>query len=206
MNAAAIDEHAWRAFLEQPILYIDPERMSVCFDGHIGPDLSERLLASTRLRDRLAQIVRDHYALPLGLGVYDVEDEDMAIAMATPDILVQIVPRAGAIYWAVAIANTVYAADVAALQAEIGEDLCTYALKHRDLAGPETKFAAPDAAAERIAESGWRCLSAWCAALDPAIGARVRLKLPPIESFDAAPPEAMAEIGPKIVRRAAAAA
>lgn len=205
MNAS-IDEQAWRAFLEQPILYIDPERMSVCFNGHIGPDLAERLLASSRLRERLSQIVRGHYALPLGLGVYDVEDEDMAIAMATPDILVQIVPRAGAIYWAAAIANTVYAADVAALQAEIGEDLCTYALKHRDLAGPEAAFPALDTAAERIAESGWRCLSAWCEALDPAINARVRLKLPPIDSFDGPPPAELAEIGPKIIRRAAAAA
>jgi hypothetical protein len=180
--------------------------MSACFDGHIGPELAERLLGSARLRERLAAMVRAHYTLPLGLGVYDVEDEDMAIAMATPDILVQIVPRAGAIYWAAAIANTVYAADVAALQAEIGEDLCTYALKHRDLAGPETAFPAIDKAAELIAESGWRCLSAWCVSLDPAVNARVRLKLPPIDSFDEAPPAALSETGPKIIRRAAASA
>lgn len=203
MNEPRGGDQAWRSFIQHPIRTIDPDRLSLCFGGNIDPELALQIKASPRLRERLGRIVRDHYRLLPPPGTPPENEHDMDIALAPSDILTQIVPRAGAIYWSAAIANTVYAADVAALQAEIGEDLCNYALKHRDLAGPETGFASPGTAAERVAESGWQCLAAWCEALDPAVGARLRLKLPPTDAFDAPAPAALAQIGPKIVRRAA---
>jgi hypothetical protein len=67
-----------------------------------------------------------------------------------------------------------------------------------------------------VTEDGERCFAAWCQSLSDAVAARVRLKLPPREALDGQPrmrvhvgviPRVhthIAEIGPSIVRRAAA--
>jgi hypothetical protein len=89
---------------------------------------------------------------------------------------------------------------VAALETELGEELYSFAIKNRDLAGPERELPQENIRS-KVEEVGWTCLAAWCAALDPALDARVRLKLPPHQALETEVPAAIREKGVEIVRR-----
>jgi coenzyme F420-reducing hydrogenase gamma subunit len=111
------------------------------------------------------------------------------------------VRRAGAIYWANSIANTIKAADAAAFDAALGETLCVLALANRDLSGPMQPLTPYDRLGARVMEDGLRCLGAWCKAQCPGVGLRVRLKLAPNPALDDAVNRPFDEFGPAIVRR-----
>ncbi len=203
MTMIASEDPKWRAFIDEPASYIDTERLAQCMGSAVPLELCTALKANSRLQGRLAEIVKEQCWLPP--EVSDAGDEtDRAIATSSAGKLEEMVLRSGAIYWAAAIANTILAADVAALQDQVGEELCSFALKHRDLAGPHTTIAPVDSFQDRLVESGWSCLAAWCETLDPAVGARVRLKLPPSDGLDAPVDPEFQETGPVIFKRAAA--
>lgn len=206
MSAGPSSDPAGGAPLSDLAGLIHPERLSLCFQGYVSPDLAGKIKASKRLRDRVARVIETHHKLAAqSSGLEGLDPEDAAIAAASSDALTQILPRAaGAIYWSGAIAGAVLAADVAALDAELGQELCSYAVKHRDLSGPQRDLPPIGEIKTRIIDTGWHCLSAWCEALDPATAARIRLKLPPNPIFDGALAHEYIEIGPKIIRRAAA--
>jgi len=190
----------WDAFVTQPALYIEPSRLAVCFDGMVGPDLCARLRTSLRLEERLSGLVHSRYGLARAIAVEDVSDTDRLIALATPEQLSEVVRRAGAIYWANSIANTVRAADAAAFDAALGE-LCVVALANRDLSGPMQPLTPYDRLGTRVIEDGLRCLGAWCKAQTAGVGTRVRLKLAPNPALDDAVKRPFDELGPAIVRR-----
>jgi YOP proteins translocation protein K (YscK) len=202
MNATESDA-AWRAFMNEPVHYVDAERLAPCFGGALPAGLCGRMLAAPRLTDRLSGLIASHYQLPPPAAEEECDAADRAVAVAPEQSLSEILARAGVIFWSASIANTVLAPDVSALQSAIGEPLCSFAVKHRDLAGPERPLAPFDTLPERMTADGWRCFAAWCDATHPAIGARARLKLPAIEGLDAPPPEPFVNSGPAIIRRAA---
>jgi hypothetical protein len=191
----------WDAFVTQPALYIDPSRLAVCFDDMVGPDLCARLRTSLRLEERLSGLVHSRYGLARAIAVEDMTDTDRLIALATPEQLAEVVRRAGAIYWANSIANTVRAADAAAFDAALGEALCVVALANRDLSGPMQPLTPYDRLGTRVTEDGLRCLGAWCKAQTAGLGIRVRLKLAPNPALDDAVKRPFDELGPAIVRR-----
>ena len=123
------------------------------------------------------------------------------IALASSEQLAEIVRRAGAIYWANSIANTVRAADAAAFDAALGESLCVVGLANRDLSGPMQPLTPYDQLGRRVTEDGLRCLGAWCKAQGPGIGLRVRLKLAANPALDDAVESPFDEFGPAIIRR-----
>jgi hypothetical protein len=192
---------AWNTFVTQPALYIDPSRLAVCFDGMVGPDLCARLRTSLRLEERLSGLVHSRYGLARAIAVEDVSDTDRLIALASPEQLAEVVRRAGAIYWADSIANTVRAADAAAFDAALGEALCVVALANRDLSGPMQPLTPYDQLGTRVMGDGLRCLGAWCKAQAAGVGTRVRLKLAPNLALDDAVKRPFDELGPAIVRR-----
>lgn len=204
MNVLAAEEKSWVEFVENPLSYIDDERLAHCFGGAVSADFCTKLKSNGRLKARLADVIKDHYWLPPIVAESGSDENDLVIAVSSGDKLQEIVLRAGVIYWSAAIANTVLASDVTTLQAQIGEELCSYAIKHRDLSGPEKSASPVETMKDRIAESGWRCFAAWCETLDPGISARVRLKLPPNDILDSSPNSEFQETGPVIIRRAAA--
>jgi hypothetical protein len=110
----------WDAFVTQPALYIEPSRLAVCFDGMVDSELCTRLKSSLRLEERLSGLVHSRYGLARTIAPEDVSDTDRSIALASSEQLAEVVRRAGAIYWANSIANTIRAADAAA---EATEDL-----------------------------------------------------------------------------------
>jgi hypothetical protein len=192
---------AWNTFVTQPALYIDPSRLAVCFDGMVGPDLCARLRTSLRLEERLSGLVHSRYGLARAIAAEDVSDTDRLIALASPEQLAEVVRRAGAIYWADSIANTVRAADAAALDAALGEALCVVALANRDLSGPMQPLTPYDQLGTRVMGDGLRCLGAWCKAQAAGVGTRVRLKLAPNLALDDAVKRPFDELGSAIVRR-----
>jgi hypothetical protein len=191
----------WDAFVAQPALYIEPSRLAVCFDGIVDAELCGRLKSSPRLEERLSNLVYSRYGLAHPIAAEDVSDTDRSIALASSEQLVELARRAGAIYWANSIANTVRAADAAAFDAALGEALCVVALANRDLSGPMQPLAPYDQLGRRVMEDGLRCLGAWCKAQSPGVGLRVRLKLPPNPALDDAVNTPFDELGPAIVRR-----
>ena len=193
----------WDAFVTQPALYIEPSRLAVCFDGMVDPELCGRLRSSPRLEERLSNLVHSRYGLAPTIAAEDVSDTDRLIALASSEQLAELARRAGAIYWANSIANTVRAADAAAFDAALGERLCVVALANRDLSGPMQPLTPYDQLGARVMQDGFRCLGAWCKAQSPGVGLRVSLKLAPNPALDDAVNSPFDEFGPAIVRRAA---
>jgi hypothetical protein len=191
----------WDAFVTQPALYIEPSRLAVCFDGMVDPELCGRLRSSPRLEGRLSDLVHSRYGLARTIAAENVSDADRSIALASSEQLAEVVRRAGAIYWANSIANTVRAADAAAFDAALGEKLCLVALANRDLSGPMQPLTPYDQLGLRVMEDGLRCLGAWCRAQSPGVGLRVSLKLAPNPALDDSVNRPFDELGPAIVRR-----
>src|SRR5262249_27412053 len=185
----------------QPARYIEPSRLAVCFDGMLGPELCTRLKASLRLEERLSGLVHSRYALARGIAPEAVNDTDRSIALAPPEQLAELVRRAAAIYWANSIANTVRAADAAAIDAALGDALCGVALPTRDLPGPMQPLTPYDQLGARVMKDGLRCLGAWCKAQPPGVGRRVSLKLAPDPALDDAVKHPFDELGTAIMRR-----
>jgi hypothetical protein len=198
-NAGA--DAGWHAFVAQPALYIEPSRLALCFDGMVDAELCARLKTSRRLEERLSGLVHSRYGLARSIAIEDVSDADRLIALASSEQLAEFARRAGAIYWANSIANTVRAADAAALDAALGETLCLVALANRDLSGPMQPLAPYDQLGRRVTEDGLRCLGGWCGAQSPGVGLRVRLKLAPNPALDEAVKPPFDELGPAIMRR-----
>ena len=191
----------WDAFVTQPALYIEPSRLAVCFDGMVDPELCGRLRSSARLEERLSDLVHSRYGLARAIAAEEVSDTDRWIALASSEQLSELARRAGAIYWANSIANTVRAADAAAFDAALGETLCVVALANRDLSGPMQPLAPYDQLGRRVMEDGFRCLGGWCKAQSPGVGLRVRLKFAPNPALDDAVKTPFDELGPAIMRR-----
>jgi len=191
----------WDAFVTQPALYIEPSRLAVCFDGMVDSELCARLKSSLRLEERLSGLVHSRYGLARAIAAEEVSDTDRWIALASSEQLSELARRAGAIYWANSIANTVRAADAAAFDAALGETLCVVALANRDLSGPMQPLAPYDQLGRRVMEDGFRCLGGWCKAQSPGVGLRVRLKFAPNPALDDAVNTPFDELGPAIMRR-----
>ena len=204
MKASSSQDAAWLSFMTEPARYIDPARFTAFFDGSVSPALSRQLQRNQRLQHRLSSLLHAHYKLDGAIDPQTLGDADKAVALATPDGLATLAVRAGAIYWSAAIASTVLAKAVTALQQQLGEALITYAMDHRDLAAPTRRSLEPlETVGERIQADGWRCLADWCDASPPGIALRVRLKLPPGSLADQPALPLFKDKGAAIIRRAA---
>jgi hypothetical protein len=198
--AAAID---WATLMNSPAIYIDVARLAACFDGRVSVSVCERLRGATRLQDRLSKIISDFYALAAPVAPEVVARADRQVALLPLARLGDLVRRAGAVYWAAAIANMVRAEEVRWLRDKLGEGPCTFALANRNLAGPPKKLELVEGAGGLIAEDGMRCLGAWCQSQPEAVGGRVRLKSAAHPALDDRVARPFDEIGPAIIRCAA---
>lgn len=193
----------WVAFMRRSVDYIDAERLAACFDNAFSGGLCERMRGTHRLQDRLSELIDSRYALPVPIAEAAIEDGDRNIALSPTERLLDLIRRAGAIYWANAVANVVLAEEVRWLHEQLGEALCAFALANRDLSGPGETLEPLASASERVTTEGERCFEAWCQSVPEAVAARVRLKLPTTFGAGASEAELLAAIGPSIIRRAA---
>ncbi len=198
--ASAID---WATLMNKPAVYIDLTRLAACFGGGISVKLCERLRGASRMQNRLSAIISEFYALAAPVGPEAADHLDQSIALLPVGRIGDIVRRAGAVYWANAIANVVRAEEVRRLRDQLGETLYAFALANRSLSGPPRKLEAADGAGARIMEDGLRCLGAWCQSQPEAVGGRVRRKSPAHPALDERAPRPFDEIGPAIIRCAA---
>jgi hypothetical protein len=198
---AAMD---WATLMNRPAAYVDLTRLAACFDGRVGVRLCDRLRNAGRLQDRLSALIADFYALAAPLGPETVSAADQKVALLPPAKVSDVIRRAGAVYWANAIANVVRAEDVRRLRDRLGEPLYAFALANRSLSGPAGKLDLTDGADAQMTEDGARCLAAWCQSQPAAVGGRVRLKSPAAPALDEVAPSPFNELGPAIIRCAAA--
>jgi hypothetical protein len=197
-------QEEWRAFMMEPVNYMEGGRLADCFGSGLSVELCERLRLAPRLQERLSTVVRDFYGLEW-VDPGDCEEIDRLIALYSAEYLADLAFYSGAIFWSGAIANTVVAQDVETLEKELGDELCAFALNHRDVAGPLRTLGSPEGVRERVLEDGWRCLAAWRQQQPEGVAVRIALRLPPNPAFDGAPPHPFDAFGPSIVRRAASA-
>ncbi|MCT7376836.1 Yop proteins translocation protein K [Chelativorans salis] len=198
-------QYGWESFLREPAAYADPERLALCFMGKISNRACERLLANGRLHGRLSTLLAEYYALARlpDDDAHTADNADRRIALWNVDRLSNLILQSGAIYWSDVLASTILGREAAALRAVFNGELTTFAVANKDLAGPPQPIEPIETLKERVEADGWRCLAAWCHAVDPAIGARFRLKLPPTTPLEEIPAPPFVETGPEIVRRAA---
>jgi YOP proteins translocation protein K (YscK) len=200
----APDPLDWATLMNRPSAYIHATRLAACFDHRISARLCERLQGASRLQDRLSVMIVEFYRLAAPIGPDAVSPVDQKIATVPAASISNVVRRAGAVYWANAIARAVRAEEVRWLRDGLGEAIHTFALENRKLSGPPEKLEMADDADTRIVEDGVRCLAAWCRSQPVAIGQRVLLKSPPSPALDGAVQSPFNEIGPAIIRCAAA--
>jgi len=193
----------WVTLMKQPAIYIDLGRLVSCFDNQVSAGLCERLRGASRLHDRISALISEHFALAAPVPPDAVGEPDRTIALLPVGRLADLVRRAGAVYWAKAIANAVRAEEVKSLHEQLGETLYAFALANRSLSGPTEMLEPVAGAAARIAEDGMRCLGAWCRSQPSAVGSRVRLKSAASPALDDPPQSPFDELGPAIVRCAA---
>ena len=193
----------WATLMNKPAVYIDLARLAACFDDRMNLRLCERLRGARRLQDRLSKIISDFYALAAPVAPEAVGQVDQHIALLPAGRIGDVVRRAGAVYWANAIANVVRAEEVRRLREQLGEAICAFALANRDLSGPPVRLEPAHGAHVRIGEDGLRCLGAWCQSQPAAVGSRVRLKSPAHPALDDRAQRPFDEIGPAIIRCAA---
>jgi hypothetical protein len=194
----------WATLMNRPASYIDLARLAACFDGRISVSVCERLRGASRLQDRLSNIISDFYALAAPVAAAALGQVDQQVALLPVARTSDLVRRAGAVYWAAAIANMVRAEEVRWLRDKLWETRCTLALANRNLAGPPRKLEPVDGADVRIAEDGMRCLGAWCQSQPDAVSGRVRLKSAAHPALDDGAQTPFDEIGPAIIRCVAA--
>jgi hypothetical protein len=194
---------SWGEFMNGPGTYIDGSRLASCFRNEFGTALCQRLTTSKRLQSRLSAIIHTHYGLGPWVPPEALSEADRAIALCSSAQLNILAQRSGAIFWASTIANVILSRQVEALHQQLGEALCSFALAHRDLSGPEQSLEPPHNVGQRVTEDGWRCVGAWCQVLPAGVGVRVRLKVAVNDAIDRRPERPFQEIGPSIVRRAA---
>jgi hypothetical protein len=200
----APDPLDWATLMNRPSAYMHTTRLAACFDRRIGVRLCERLQGASRLQDRLSVMIVEFYGLAAPIGPDAVSPADQKIATLPAASISNVVRRAGAVYWANAIAGAVRAEEVRWLRDRLGEAIHTFALENRKLSGSPEKLDMADGGDTRIVEDGVRCLAAWCRSQPAAIGERVRLKSPPSLALDGAVQSPFNEIGPAIIRCAAA--
>lgn len=193
----------WQEFASNPASYAAASRIAACFDDSLSATVCVALTRSPRVRTRVNTLIQRTYRLAPLRPDEACSEPDKAIALAPADRLAVIARRSGAIFWSAAIANVMVARQVAKLHEQLGEDVYRFALTQREFAGPPRSIEPLTEAGASIARDGWRCLAAWCQAQSEAVGARVRLKLPPSEAIDQKAASPFAELGPEIVRRAA---
>jgi hypothetical protein len=190
----------WPTLMNRPSVYIDVTRLAACFDGGVRVELCERLRAADRLQDRLSAMITEFYALAAPVSPQAASPADQKVALLTSGKTRELVRRAGAVYWANAIANAVRAEEVRWLRARLGEALYAFALANRQLSRASEKIDLTDEMDVQIAEDGMRCLGAWCQSQSEAIGERVRLKTPAGPALDDSADGPFKEIGPAIIR------
>lgn len=195
----ASSEMDWATLMGRPTAYIDATRLAACFEGRIGIGLCERLRGADRLQERLSAIIRDFYALAPPVSLDSVSAADQKVALLSSGKTHDLVHRAGAAYWANAIANAVHAEEVRRLRDRLGEPLYAFALANRHLSGASGKLDLTDGVEVRIAEDGMRCFGAWCASQPDAIAGRVRLKRPARPTLDDNTDDHFKEVGPAII-------
>jgi hypothetical protein len=196
----ALAEIDWATLMNRPVAYIDATRLAACFGGSIRVALCERLLAAGRLQDRLSAMVNDFYSLAAPIGPDAAIPADQRVTLRPAGRTRDLVRRAGVLYWANAIANTVRAEDVRRLRGRLGDALYAFAIANRQLSAPSQMLDLADATDTRIDEDGMRCLGAWCQSQPEAVGGRVRLKSPASAALDGSADSPFNEIGPAIIR------
>ena len=136
MTGARDADPVWRAFLAEPASYIHPSRLIGALNNELSAELCDSLRECERLQGRLSAVIASRAALPDTAHTDVVDPQDRDIATASADELAAIISRAGAVYWASAMAGAVRGQHVAALEGSLGAELCRFAVKHRELAGP----------------------------------------------------------------------
>jgi hypothetical protein len=146
--------------------------LAALFEGGLQGELIEMLAASPRFAPRL------HAATERRLGELSAPEPAAVAALAlTPAGLSDIVRRAGAVWYAAAIARIVDTSARRHLMAALGSDVYAIALEGRGLAPPAEAVVPPDrddwaAAAMR---DGACCWSAWRMLQLPAVASRLAL-------------------------------
>jgi hypothetical protein len=170
---------AAESFVADPGAWADPAQVAPLLAPGLSPETARRLLASPRLGARASRWLAarlgegDPAALPV---------PDGALAVASAETLETVALCAGAVWHAPRMRALVLGADIAVLQARLGDEVRCAALRHARLSGaaaqPGGVAEDADALADDIARAGAACLAVWIETLPDWAAARVRLKWP----------------------------
>lgn len=192
-------------FERQLPAYADPARLAAWLaEQGVPAAAGGHLLASARLQPRLAELLIERLALaPCPAEAFAADEARIALLEGAD--LARLIACCGAIWHGRRLRHVILGADLAALDGKVDAGLRRIALGCLDLAAePEGELTIPELLAA-IEQAGSACLDAFAQTLPPALGARLRLKLPPsAANADEAVAAALRERGAAVAARAAA--
>lgn len=172
---------------------LDPASVAALLGNGIPSVLARRLMASSRFSARIGRMVDARLGdLP---AVLDVA-QSAALAMDKFG-LAGLILRTGAVWYGRLIGRLIDGVSVRTLVAEIGPDLRSVALRHRDLAPDVIGADDVDGLVAGLERNGTACVKAWSQLQPASVALRLDLRLP----RRPAPAEDHLQFGPTITER-----
>ena len=183
--------------------YCNGDRLQALLPDSLPSSLRDRLVQSPRLRHRLSTLLSERFAFS-PLAADDLNTIAGRFAQLEDEALARALRLAGAIWHAQSLRKIILAEPLHELIERLGRDDYRTALGAIDLSpagdnGDEDIDV--DALMARIEQDGLLLINAWCHHQPRALGARLKLKLPPCPAVDDQPPASHCDLGEAVVNR-----
>ncbi|MGI9506683.1 MAG: SctK family type III secretion system sorting platform protein [Geminicoccaceae bacterium] len=190
-------------FERLPASYCHAERLRALLPEGLSSCMRDRRLQSPRLRHRLSMLLSERFSLS-PLTADDLNTAAGRFARLEGEVLTRALRLAGAIWHAQSLRKIILAEPLRELIERLGRDDYRTALGAIDLSpagdnGDEDIDV--DALMARIEQDGLLLINAWCHHQPRALGARLKLKLPPCPAVDDQPPASHCDLGEAVVNR-----
>ena len=185
----------WQALLEQPLAFVERQRLIECFPDDVAAERVEALAAEPRFQSRLLKLLMGHFQLqPLAQASLPLA-EDLPVLLMAPDAFKRLPRLCGAIWHGATLSREIRSEVVNQLRQRLGNDVFALALAHRTQAGAADLLRQPDELVAAIDHDGALCVSAWLQAQPPPLRDWLRLRL-----FDPAVHDPRTPVDIRIVR------
>lgn len=185
----------WQELLEQPLAFVERQRLIECFPDDVAAERVEALAGEPRFQSRLLKLLMGHFQLqPLAQASLPLA-EDLPVLLMAPDAFKRLPRLCGAIWHGATLSREIRSEVVNQLRQRLGNDVFALALAHRTQAGAADLLRQPDELVAAIDHDGALCVSAWLQAQPPLLRDWLRLRL-----FDPAVHDPRMPVDIRIVR------
>jgi hypothetical protein len=159
--ALSSGQAAWRTLTEQPLAFVDAQRLAQCWPQPLTDQQHAALYSLPRFQARLAQLLIDRFELQPLASLPLPTDDDLPVLLLSPEDFKRLPRLCGAIWHAATLSREIRSEVVNQLRSGLGHDVFAVALANRSLAGAADLLRPPAELLEAIDRDGASAVSAW---------------------------------------------